>query len=135
LAGLEWPGEPALEGHSDGDAVAHAIVDALAGAAGLGDIGSIFGTTDPTWAGAAGADFLRQIRSLVESAGYRIGNVAVVVIGNRPRLGPRRAEAETVLSDLIGAPVRLTATTTDGLGLTGRGEGVAAIATAVIGRE
>lgn len=135
LAGLHWPGEPGLAGHSDGDAVAHAIVDALLAAAGLGDIGGVFGTDDPRFASAHGDVFLREARRLVEEAGFAIGNVAVQLVGNRPRLAARRSEAEALLSGLLDAPVSLAATTTDGLGFLGRGEGVTAMATAIVQRH
>lgn len=130
LAGVEWPGERPLTGHSDGDAVAHAIVDAVLSAAGLGDIGTLFGTDDPDLAGAHAETFLRRAASEVHAAGWRIGNVAVQVQANRPKLSARRAEAEEVLSAALGAPVSLSATTTDGLGFTGRGDGIAAFAVA-----
>lgn len=135
LAGLHWPDEPAgLEGHSDADVAAHAACDALLSAAGLGDLGSNFGTAEPAWAGASGAALLAETARRVRAAGYEIGNVAVQVIGNRPKVGPRRAEAEAALSAAAGAPVSVSATTTDGLGLTGRGEGIAAVATALLSR-
>ena len=133
LAGLHWPDEPAgLDGHSDADVVAHAVCDALLSAAGLGDLGTVFGTDDPQWADASGVHLVTETVTRVRAAGWRVANVAVQLVGERPRLGSRREEAQRVLSAAVGAPVSLAATSTDGLGLTGRGEGVAAIATALI---
>jgi 2-C-methyl-D-erythritol 4-phosphate cytidylyltransferase/2-C-methyl-D-erythritol 2,4-cyclodiphosphate synthase len=132
LAGLHWPGERGLAGHSDGDVVAHAICDALLSAAGLGDLGSRFGTSDPALAGAHGEVFLRRTLALLTEAGFEVINVAVQLIGNRPRFAPRKPEADALLTTLLAAPVAVSATTTDGLGSPGRGEGLTAIATALV---
>ena len=134
LAGLEWPGEPGLSGHSDGDAVCHAIVDALLSAAGLGDIGELVGVDVPGTEGAASTGFVQLALERLAAEGWRPVNVSVQIVGNRPKFAHRRAEAQQVMSDLVGAPVSLGATTTDRLGFTGRGEGLAAIATALITR-
>jgi len=134
LGGVFWPGEVGLAGHSDGDAISHALCDALLSAAGLGDLGSNFGTSDPRFADAHGEVFLSATVALVAAAGFTIGNAAVQVVANHPKIGTRRAEIEKRLGSLVGAPVSVSATTSDGLGFTGRGEGVSAIATCLLQR-
>ena len=132
LGGLHWDGERGLAGHSDADPVAHAATDALFSAAGIGDLGTHFGTDRPEFAGASGVTLLAEAARIVRAAGFEIGNVAVQFVANRPKFGPRRQESQDVLSAAAGAPVSVTATTSDGLGFAGRGEGISAVATALV---
>ena len=132
LACLEWPSEVGLAGHSDGDVVAHACCDALFSAAGLGDLGSNFGTAEPRWKGASGAALLGEAARRVREAGFEIGNIAVQLVGERPRVAARTAEASQALSRAATARVSFSATTTDHLGFLGRTEGLLDVATALI---
>ena len=132
MAGLIWPDANRLEGHSDGDAAVHALCDAVLSAAGLGDVGQVFGIDKPEWKGATGAEMIKHLRQLIESKSITISNVSLQIVGNKPKISSRRAEAETLLSESLGAPVTIGATTTDNMGFTGRGEGVFVIANALV---
>jgi 2-C-methyl-D-erythritol 4-phosphate cytidylyltransferase/2-C-methyl-D-erythritol 2,4-cyclodiphosphate synthase len=133
LAGLLWPEQIGVDGYSDGDVAAHAICDALFSAARLGDLGSNFGVDDPKYQGASGETLLKEALEKITSAGYEIGNVSVQIVCNKPKIGPRRAEAIKALSKALGgAEVSVSATSTDGLGFTGQGLGISALATALL---
>ena len=133
LAGLLWPEQIGVDGYSDGDVAAHAICDALFSATGIGDLGSNFGVDDPKYQGASGETLLKEALKKITSAGYEIGNVSVQIVCNKPKIGPRRAEAIKALSKALGgAEVSVSATSTDGLGFTGQGLGISALATALL---
>jgi 2-C-methyl-D-erythritol 2,4-cyclodiphosphate synthase len=129
---LIWPEAKRLEGHSDGDAAAHALCDAVLSAAGLGDVGTVFGIDEPEWKGASGIEMIKHLRQLIDSKSIKISNVSLQIVGNSPKISKRRDEAQQVLSEALGAPVTIGATTTDTMGFTGRGEGVFVIANALV---
>jgi 2-C-methyl-D-erythritol 2,4-cyclodiphosphate synthase len=132
LAGLQWSDAPRLVGHSDGDAAVHALCDAVLSACNLGDIGTFFGVDTPEMAGATGIAMIEKLRTFVTAKGFVINNVSLQIVGNQPKITPRRDEAQKVLSDALGAPVSVAATTSDQMGFTGRGEGIYVIATALV---
>jgi 2-C-methyl-D-erythritol 2,4-cyclodiphosphate synthase len=132
LAGLEWPETNRLEGHSDGDAAVHALCDAVLAASGLGDVGQVFGIDKPEWKGASGIQMINHLRSLISEKSIEINNISIQIVGNAPKISKRRDEAQQVLSEALGAPVTIGATTTDTMGFTGRGEGVFVIANALV---
>ena len=129
---MEWPEAKRLDGHSDGDAAVHALCDAILAAAGLGDVGSVFGVDKSEWKGASGVAMIAHLRSLTEAKSITINNVSLQIVGNAPKISKRREEAQQVLSEALGAPVTIGATTTDTMGFTGRGEGVFVIANALV---
>jgi 2-C-methyl-D-erythritol 4-phosphate cytidylyltransferase/2-C-methyl-D-erythritol 2,4-cyclodiphosphate synthase len=136
LAGIYWPDVIGVDGHSDGDVAAHAICDALFSATGMGDLGSNFGVSDPQYSGASGTTLLKETLERITRAGFVIKNVAVQIVCNKPKIGPRRSEAISALSAALGgASVSVTATSTDGLGFTGEGKGISAIATALVEKK
>lgn len=135
LGGVEFPGERGLAGHSDADVIAHAVTDALLGAAGLGDIGSHFPDSDDALAGADSVELLRRAVASVRAAGWEPGNVDCTVVLDAPKLAPRRALLQQRLSDAVGAPVTVKGKRTEGIGSLGRGEGIACFAVALVERS
>jgi 2-C-methyl-D-erythritol 2,4-cyclodiphosphate synthase len=137
LAGVDFPGERGLAGHSDGDVVAHALIDAILGAAGLGDIGELFPSGDPQWLDASSIRLLQRAYEVVRGAGWTLVNADCVLIGEQPRIAPVREAMQARLAGSMGVEldrVAVRATTTDGLGFAGRGEGLVAQAVALLGR-
>jgi 2-C-methyl-D-erythritol 2,4-cyclodiphosphate synthase len=132
LAGLQWPDSKKLIGHSDGDVAVHALCDALLSAASLGDVGKVFGIDRPEMKDATGASMIQHVRAMLEENSVTVINATIAIVGNQPKISPRREEAEATLSQLLGAPVTIAATTTDGMGFTGEGIGLYATSHALV---
>lgn len=132
LAGLMWPESPRLVAHSDGDAAVHALCDAVLSACQLGDIGTLFGVGKSEMAGASGIEMIEKLQTHITKHGFKVINVSIQIVGNQPKIASRREEAQNVLSQALGAPVSVSATTSDQMGFTGRGEGIYVVANALI---